>query len=156
MNAFSPLEIRFSGSNWLPRLLYGITPVLGLLALTQLAADPARHVLILIIYTLVGIVVFWKLLLDDRADEVQGLNWDVEHQMMSVLTASAEWVPVDKLYRRLSVPGYFQLLVLQRRDRALPSWVWITPDRLRKTEARRLHVAIRWAAPIAQNPATGN
>lgn len=89
----------------------------------------------------------------DSADEIVGLDWDVEHKMMSILTLQGRWIPVEKMYRRVSLLGVFQLLVLQRRDRALPSWLWITPDRLTRSEARRLHVAINWGAPIESNQA---
>lgn len=91
---------------------------------------------------------------DGRADELIALDWDIEYKMMSVLTKEGSWVPVDKLHRRLSLPGVVQLLVVQRRDRGLPTWMWITPDRLSRAEVRRLHVAISFAAPVLPHPAT--
>ncbi len=153
MNAFSPLKIQLCSSRLL-HFFYPATLLLGVVVLSQLSAEPGRLLLILACYLLVGGFIVWQLLVMDKADEVIGLDWDVEHKMMSVLTVQGSWVPVDKLYRRLSIRGIVQLLVLQRRDRALPSWVWITPGRLSPDEARRLHVAINLGAPIAPNPAT--
>lgn len=156
LNAFSPIKFQLCGSCRLLHILYPATLALGLVALSQLSAEPERLLLILVVYLLVGSTIVWQLLLMHKSDEIRGLDWDVEHKMMSVLTVEGNWVPVDKLYRRLSIHGVIQLLVLQRRDRALPTWLWITPDRLSSDEARRLHVAISLAAPIEPNPATGN
>ncbi|PSL15559.1 hypothetical protein CLV44_104170 [Marinobacterium halophilum] len=137
-------------------LLYISTLFLGVAALVQLPVEYNRLVLIVLTYLLVGSMVAYCQLRLHPADQVTGLNWDVEHKMMSVLTAEERWVPVDKIYRRFSVLGLMQLLVLQRRDRYLPCWLFITPDRLEQGEARRLHVAITWGAPLAPNPATEN
>ncbi len=156
MNAFSPLRIQLRSGSRLLRTLYPATLLLGVVALSRLSAEPDRLILILTAYLLVGSIIVWQLLVMEVADEIRGLDWDVEHKMMSLLTVQGNWVPVDKLYRRLSIRGVVQLLVLQRRDRALPSWVWITPGRLSRDEARRLHVAISLGAPIAPNPATEN
>ncbi len=156
MNAFSPLRIQLRSGSRLLRTLYPATLLLGIVALSRLSAEPDRLILILTAYLLVGSIIVWQLLVMEVADEIRGLDWDVEHKMMSLLTVQGNWVPVDKLYRRLSIRGVVQLLVLQRRDRALPSWVWITPGRLSRDEARRLHVAISLGAPIAPNPATEN
>lgn len=156
MNAFSPLRIQLCGRNWLPHALCITSFLLGLLALSQISAEPDRHILILISYLSLGGALVWRILDESRADEVVALDWDIEHKMMSLLTVEGFWVPVDRLYRRLSLPGLCQLLVVQRRDRGLPTWVWITPGRLSKAETRRLHVAIELAAPIAPHPATGS
>ncbi|GAA0702499.1 hypothetical protein GCM10009104_34870 [Marinobacterium maritimum] len=156
MNAFSPIKIHLRRGRRLLRILYPATLFLGGAALFHLSAEPERLVLVLVAYLLVGSVIVWQLMVMDAADEVCGLDWDVEHKMMSVLTLEGNWVPVDKLYRRLSVQGVVHLLLLQRRDRALPSWLWITPDRLSADEARRLHVALTLGPPIAPNPATEN
>lgn len=154
MNAFSPLRIQLCGRDWLPHAVYPFTVILGLWALSRIPAEPDRYALILSSYALIGAVVTWKLLYDSRADELIALDWDIEHKMMSVLTKEGSWVPVDKLHRRLSLPGVVQLLVVQRRDRGLPTWMWITPDRLSRAEVRRLHVAISFAAPVLPHPAT--
>ncbi len=156
MNAFSPLRIQLRSGCRLLRTFYPATLLLGVVALSRLSAEPDRLILILTAYLLVGSIIVWQLLVMEVADEIRGLDWDVEQKMMSLLTVQGNWVPVDKLYRRFSIRGVVQLLVLQRRDRALPSWVWITPGRLSRDEARRLHVAISLGAPIAPNPATEN
>lgn len=153
MNAFSPLRITLRSGCQPLRILYPATLFLGFLALSRLPAEPDRLWLVLLTYLLIGGCIVWHQLSMDSADEIVGLDWDVEHKMMSILTLQGRWIPVEKMYRRVSLLGVFQLLVLQRRDRALPSWLWITPDRLTRSEARRLHVAINWGAPIESNQA---
>ncbi|GAA0791082.1 hypothetical protein [Marinobacterium sediminicola] len=130
--------------------------MLGFIALSKLSVEPERLLLIIVTYLLVGSVIIWQLLVMHTADQLVGLDWDVEHKMMSVLTTQGKWVPVDKVYNRLVVPGMFYLLVLQRRDRALRTWFWITPGSITGDDARRLSVAMKFGAPIAPNPATEN
>lgn len=155
MNAFSPLKIQLRSGSFLPlRILYFLTLLFGLLSLSRLDMKEESLWLVLISYFIVGSAICWHQLTVYRADQIVALDWDVENKMMSVMTGEGSWIPVDRIYNRLSVPGIIQLLVLQRRDRAFSSWMLLTPRCLDRNAARRLHVAITLGAPLEQPQAT--
>lgn len=156
MNAFSPIEIHFRRRCQLLRVLYPLTLLLAALALLQLEMAPERQLLLVGSYLLCGLAVVVIELKAQAPDRLTGLYWDVEHKSMAVRTLSGRWVTVTRIHQRLSLPGILQVLVLQRADRVLPSWLLLTPACLNRTEARRLHVAMRFAAPLGSNPATEN
>ncbi|MBV0933551.1 hypothetical protein [Marinobacterium weihaiense] len=156
MNAFSPIEVHVRSGDRPLRILYLLTFSIGILALAGMPMESDRKWLSLISYVMTGGLICRLQLRKCREDRIMSLNWDVEHRMMSVLTGSGQWVPVDEICRSLSIPGIVQLLVVQRRDRGLPCWLWLTPYCLSPDSARRLHVAITLAAPLAPPPATEN
>ena len=155
MNGFSRIELQLKPASWVPRLC-GVLLVLGQLALWLMPADlPARLFAMLALLIWLPLLC-WPLLYPHAEDDPLALVWEPDQREMQLLTRSGHWCQVERIRFSCSVPGLIQAIKLQRKDRALPTWLLLTPERISRTEVRRLHVALRWAPPLGSHPATEN
>lgn len=155
MTGFSRIELQLKPALWLPRL-WGLLLVLALLALWLIPADLAARVLSMLALLIWMPLLCWPLLHPHAEDDPIRLVWEPDRGDMQLLTRSGHWCQVERIRFSCSVPGLIQAIKLQRRDRAFPTWLLLTPERISRTEVRRLHVALRWAPPLGSHPATEN
>jgi hypothetical protein len=86
-------------------------------------------------------------LLRPRAEEdVARLVWQPDPAEMRVRTRAGVWYRVERVRFSCSVPELIQVVQLCCEGRARPLWLLITPEQISRREARRLHVALNWAA----------
>lgn len=153
MNGFSRIELQLKPAVYLPLGCLGLLAG-GLLALWLIPLDSQARWLSTLALLVAGPLLCWPLLYPHAEDEVVALVWEPDRKSMQLMTRAGSWCPVEQLSFSCSLPGLLQVLRLQRQDRALPTWLLITPERITPAERRRLHVALRWAPPPESRPAT--
>jgi len=153
LNGFSRIELQLKPAVYLKWLCLGLLAG-GQLALWLLPLDMEARWLSMLSLLVVFPVLYWPLFRPHPEDEVVALVWEPDRKSMQLLTRAGSWCPVEQLGFSCSLPGLLQVLRLQRQDRALPTWLLITPERITPAERRRLHVALRWAPPPGSHPAT--
>lgn len=153
MNGFSRIELRLKPAVYLPLGCLGLLTG-GVLALWLMPLDPQARWLAMLALLVAGPLLCWPLLYPHAEDDVEALVWEPDQGYMQLLTRAGTWCRVERITFSCSLPGLLQVLRLQRQDRALPTWVLVTPERVSRSARRRLHVALRWAPPLESHPAT--
>lgn len=153
MTGFNRIELRLNAGFRLPLLCLGVF-LLAQLALWWMPLDLQARLLSMLALSLVMPLLCLPLLYPHADDAVAGVEWYPDQGAMHLLSRSGHWSEVERICFSCSLPGVIQVMQVQRQDRALPVWLLITPEQISRTEARRLHVALRLAPPLVSRPAT--
>jgi hypothetical protein len=152
---FSRIELQLKRSRYLPPLCL-LLLLLAQWALWLMLVDPVARMLAMPSLLLAMVLLCWPLLFPHPDDAIATLVWEPDLREMWLATAAGQACQVERICFSCSLPGVLQVIKLQRRDRALPTWLLLTPECISRTEARRLHVALRWAPPPESHQATEN
>jgi hypothetical protein len=152
---FSRIELQLKRARYLPPLCL-LLLLLAQWALWLILADPAARMLAMLGLLLAMVLLCWPLLYPHLDDAIATLVWEPDLREMRLATVAGQSCQVERICFSCSLPGVLQVIKLQRRDRALPTWLLLTPERISRTEARRLHVALKWAPPLESHQATEN
>lgn len=155
MNGFSRLELQLKPGIRLQPFLT-VLFVAAQCSLWLMLQDMGVRFLSMLALLVVMPLLCWPLLYPHADDAVVEITWEPGEGVMQLLTRAGDWCQVERIRFSCSVPGVIQVLKLQRLDRVFPTWVLITPERISRTDVRRLHVALRWAPPLGSHQATEN